>query len=293
MLTGKELGAAIEAARLAKGISKKKLADDFEVKPPSVQGWVNHGRIDKAKLMQLIAYFSDVVPLEHWGIDEQVFHTLSTSLSQRMKTAREHAGITQKQLAEAVNVEQPLISQLETGKTLKSAHIAQMAKACGVSAIWLASGKGEMLPGDTGSESNVEPGPPITSPWRAIPIVGTAQMGTNGYWNSLEAADGYIELPSRDRDSYALRLKGDSMAPAIKSGWIAVCEPNHRLVPLEYVMIRLQDGESMVKELLRATDEEVTVQSVNDAYGRRTIPVEQIETIHYVSAIVPPGKVMM
>lgn len=141
-------------------------------------------------------------------------------------------------------------------------------------------------------ESNVEPCPPIKGPWRAIPIVGTAQMGIEGYWYQLDTADGYIEFPSTDRDAYALRLKGDSMAPAIKSGWIAVCEPNHRLVTLEYVMIRLNDGESMVKELLRATDEEVTVQSVNDAYGRRTIPIEEIETIHYVSAIVAPSKVI-
>ena len=73
MLTGKELGAAIESARIAKGVSKKKLAEDFGVKPPSVQGWVNTGRIDKAKLMELIAYFSDTVAIEHWGISSQAF----------------------------------------------------------------------------------------------------------------------------------------------------------------------------------------------------------------------------
>ena len=68
MLTGPELGAAIDAARIAKGVSKKKLADDFEVKPPSIQGWVKNGRIDKSKLMDVIAYFSDVVGPEHWGL---------------------------------------------------------------------------------------------------------------------------------------------------------------------------------------------------------------------------------
>lgn len=68
MLTGPELGAAIEAARIAKGVSKKQLADDFSVKPPSVQGWVKNGRIDKSKLMAVIAYFEDVVGPEHWGL---------------------------------------------------------------------------------------------------------------------------------------------------------------------------------------------------------------------------------
>ena len=68
MLTGPDLGAAIEAARIAKGVSKKNLADDFNVKPPSVQGWVKNGRIDKSKLMDVIAYFSDVVGPDHWGL---------------------------------------------------------------------------------------------------------------------------------------------------------------------------------------------------------------------------------
>lgn len=68
MLTGPDLGAAIEAARIAKGVSKKQLADDFSVKPPSVQGWVKNGRIDKSKLMDVIAYFADVVGPDHWGM---------------------------------------------------------------------------------------------------------------------------------------------------------------------------------------------------------------------------------
>jgi len=79
MLTGKELGAAIEQARLAKGVSKKKLAEDFGVAPPSVQGWVKTGRIDKSKLMQLMDYFSDVAKPSHWGLSDRVTEFLSIS----------------------------------------------------------------------------------------------------------------------------------------------------------------------------------------------------------------------
>jgi transcriptional regulator with XRE-family HTH domain len=77
MLTGKELGAAIESARIAKGVSKKKLAEDFGVKPPSVQGWVNTGRINKSALMRLMDYFSDVVGPEHWGLSAQMSSFIS------------------------------------------------------------------------------------------------------------------------------------------------------------------------------------------------------------------------
>ena len=144
-----------------------------------------------------------------------------------------------------------------------------------------------------GIESNVEPGPPITSPTRRIAIVGTAQLGTDGYWVGLDNSAGWVETWSRDEDAYALRLKGDSMAPAIRSGWVAVCEPNHRLVPGEYVMVTTTDGQSMVKELLFESEDGVSLMSVNAAYGeRRTVAWDDIETIHYVGTILAPSKVL-
>lgn len=68
MLTGPALGAAIEAARQKKRVTKKELAEHFGVKPPSVQDWVRRGTIDKDKLVELWAYFADVVGPEHWGL---------------------------------------------------------------------------------------------------------------------------------------------------------------------------------------------------------------------------------
>jgi transcriptional regulator with XRE-family HTH domain len=70
MLAGKQLGDAIEKARIAKGISKKQLADEFGVKPPSVQGWIRDGRIDKKRLIMMMHYFGDVVGPEHWGFGD-------------------------------------------------------------------------------------------------------------------------------------------------------------------------------------------------------------------------------
>jgi|TARA_R110000782_G_C14819221_1_gene413898 hypothetical protein len=71
MLEGKDLGDAIEAARIKKDVSKKAMADHFGVKPPSIQDWVKHGRIKKDKLMELFKYFSDVAGPEHWGLTPQ------------------------------------------------------------------------------------------------------------------------------------------------------------------------------------------------------------------------------
>lgn len=68
MLTGKELGLAIEEAIRLKGVARTDVAAHFGVKPPSVQDWLKRGTISKEKLPGLWSYFSDVVGPEHWGL---------------------------------------------------------------------------------------------------------------------------------------------------------------------------------------------------------------------------------
>lgn len=68
------------------------------------------------------------------------------NIADRLKAARTHAGLSQRQLAEKAGVEQPLISQLENGKNKTTARLAELANACGVDPFWLASGTGSMVP---------------------------------------------------------------------------------------------------------------------------------------------------
>lgn len=68
MLTGIELGKAIDSARKLKGVSKAEMARHFRVQPPSVSGWISTGRIDKKKLSELFDYFQDVAGPDHWGL---------------------------------------------------------------------------------------------------------------------------------------------------------------------------------------------------------------------------------
>lgn len=79
MLTGQDLGAAIESARKIKNVTKKALAEHMGVKPPSVIDWVKRGTIDKEKLAALWRYFSDVVGPEHWGLEAFPFQSPSDS----------------------------------------------------------------------------------------------------------------------------------------------------------------------------------------------------------------------
>lgn len=75
-----------------------------------------------------------------------------TTIAERVKTARAHARLTQVQLARKTGIKQPTISDLERGEQLKSAYITQIAHACGVSPLWLATGRGEMAAPETDEE---------------------------------------------------------------------------------------------------------------------------------------------
>lgn len=69
MLEGKELGAAITSAMEKKNVGPTVLAAAFGIKPPSVSDWKTRGCVKKSHLPKLIAYFSDVVGPEHWGLN--------------------------------------------------------------------------------------------------------------------------------------------------------------------------------------------------------------------------------
>ena len=68
------------------------------------------------------------------------------TLAERLFRARkQHAGLTQKELAEKSKVSQQTISNIETGTQLESTDIVRLARACGVSADWLYDETGSMV----------------------------------------------------------------------------------------------------------------------------------------------------
>lgn len=131
---------------------------------------------------------------------------------------------------------------------------------------------------------------------RPVVVVGQAKLGDNGYYEEISSAtgagDGTVAAYSSDPEAYALRVKGDSMFPAIRDGWYVVVEPNGNLVIGEFILVKLLTGQKMVKELLMQNEHGITVMSVNGS-TRRTIGREEIDNHHGlqpVSSILPPSK---
>ncbi|CAI8959912.1 Helix-turn-helix domain-containing protein [Pseudomonas soli] len=73
----------------------------------------------------------------------------------RLKAARQHAKLTQGELADAIGITQTSVSDLERGKSKGTSFNARIAQACGVNALWLENGLGSML--TPAEPSNVAP----------------------------------------------------------------------------------------------------------------------------------------
>jgi phage repressor protein C with HTH and peptisase S24 domain len=122
-----------------------------------------------------------------------------------------------------------------------------------------------------------------------VPVRGTAQLDQEGYWKAVEkpaqTGDGYIEMPSRDLNAYAIRVIGDAMYPRIKSGEYVVVEPGHASAPGDDVMVTLKDGRTMVREFLFERDGQLALQATNPGHARLTLAIDSVQSVHYVSAI--------
>lgn len=129
--------------------------------------------------------------------------------------------------------------------------------------------------------------------FRDIPIVGhaIATPDQDGFFENMGfppgAGDGYLPWQTNDPNAYALRVKGDSMQPRIRPGELIVVEPNSKVSPGDDVVVHCRNGRKMVKQLLIQRLAEVILGSINQAHQQTTLSLEDVEAIHFITAIVP------
>nr|WP_257230396.1 S24 family peptidase [Pseudomonas sp. SbOxS1] len=190
------------------------------------------------------------------------FQRMST-LAERIKSARSHAKLTQKALAQKAGVEQPVISQLETGKNLQSAHLPKIAHACGVSAIWLSENIGPMISAAKVDSNVGEARQPVES--FRYPVISWVAAGAwaeavepfpPGYSDRYELSDYDSKGPA-----FWLEVKGDSMTSPVGT---SITEGTLILVDTE---ADAQSGKLVVAKL--ADSDQATFKKLVDDGGRR------------------------
>ncbi len=231
-------------------------------------------------------------------------------VSDRIKLLRKDLRLTQEGLGKVAGVTKQAVSAWERGLSVPERDaLLMMQETRGVNPNWVKSGDPPMrstplsahaitsstmtadlttLP----SEGNVEAAPTL-SPYKPVPVVGTVEGGPDGYLDELGYpvghGDGYVQHPAKGRSAYALRVRGESMHPRIRSGEFIVVEPEAAINPGDDVVVICRDGRKMVKQLLYQRDGEITLGSINNGFKPITLLIEEVEAMHYVAGILPRG----
>jgi transcriptional regulator with XRE-family HTH domain len=206
-----------------------------------------------------------------------------------LRLHRRRAGLTQDALAERLGVSRVSVSNWESGEFPEAQRLPAIAAELNISV-------GQLFDSFVVPETKPHRKdglPDLPQGMHYPPVVGTAQMGDDGYWLELDFpaghGDGFVLYPSSDPNAYALRLKGDSMRPRMKPGEFAVAWPNHPYVAGDEVVIRDKKDRVMLKVFNFERGNFIEVSSINEDHKPFTIDKSDIHVIHYVAGIFKPS----
>ena len=225
------------------------------------------------------------------------------TLAERLAEARKEAKLSQGALARKAGCGQSTIGSIERGRNQGSTILPRLAEILNVSALWLAEGRGEKRPSKDSAPSSYSNPRTIEDDgilvrMRNVPVVGTTRGGpTCRVWTDgdLPTGEGFgwVSVSSRDRNAFALRVEGSSMAPRYEHGEYVLVEPNRRPEPGDDVIVRLRGGECMIKRLAARRPHELALDSLNASYDRITVAPDEVEYMYFVAAGLRAGSFVM
>ena len=283
MLTGKELGTAIDEAIRMKGVKKADVAREFGVKPPSVTGWIQTGRIAKEHLGKLVEYFSDVVSPSHFGMGEVAPPPPPrfADFAARLKQSIETSGLSLDEVAKKSFVPKERLEKYLTGTKLPYVEDGEnLAEALKISVEWLRYGDNPEIP-PIGSRVLVSDDPPANDAYFRIPIYDVKLSAGNGNATWIEREDddnpllfrpGWLKVKGLQRKYLrGMYVRGDSMEPLLMHWDTIVIDASDTEAADGEVYAVCYQGKLYIKEL-RNTGDAVQLVSRNPKYDPIEIP---------------------
>lgn len=221
-----------------------------------------------------------------------------STLAERLKSAREKAGLSQLQLAEQVGLTQQSIAKIENGVTDQPRKIKQLALALGVTANWLQYGNVE----ENGSFSEMvikEWEKTVTDPdiFTEIPILDIELSAGNG--SEAEIIESELSTYPLRKDelrragvssAYAriVNILGSSLYPVLTNGDKVAVDLNQTSPIRDGDLYALRDGVLLrVKILINRPDGGLILRSFNkDEYPDEVLTYEERRSrIHIIGRV--------
>lgn len=184
-------------------------------------------------------------------------------LSEKLKQLRKECKLTQGELASRLNVTQQAIAKWESGRALPEPEtISRIAGFFGVTTDYLL----DMTDAFT-----------TRGPISSVRIIGTVRAGYNAF--ALEEDLGSALAEVKDAEGYRyLVVKGDSMAPYIREGDLALVRLQFELKNGDVGVVIYGEGEATLKKYY-SSDGAVTLVPFNDAYETLTLRGRELERL--------------
>ena len=119
-------------------------------------------------------------------------------------------------------------------------------------------------------------GEPVTS----IPILGSVKAGYNylAQENWIGTIDVETSLVGNGKEYFALKIKGDSMAPVFIENDIVIIKKQDDCENNEFAVVIINGDEGTLKKV-KKTDSGIILQPLNPAYGPVMYTYEEVQTI--------------
>jgi phage repressor protein C with HTH and peptisase S24 domain len=217
------------------------------------------------------------------------FSVLNMTLGERIKSAREEAGLSKSDLARSVGVSASAVTQWENGetRTLEGENLVRAAVALLVDPVWLATGKGDRQPRPIVlSAGESKGGYRSLTPYGEVVVVpvfdARASMGPGVPINEHDTVIGGMQLSERwvsrhlpnisSRGNLAvISAIGDSMSPTFSDGDILLVDRGVFELKLDAVYVLAKGDELFVKRVHRKLGGGVTIKSDNPLHGQEDV----------------------
>lgn len=178
----------------------------------------------------------------------------------RLKKAMQIRNIKAIELSEKAQLPKSAISQYLSGLyEAKQKSIFKLAKVLDVSEGWL---MGLDVPMDREIKTDI-----LGNPVVSLPLIGTVKAGYNylAQENWVGTVDVETSLVGDGKDYFALKVKGDSMAPVFIENDIVIIKKQNDCENNEFAVVIINGDEGTLKKI-KKTDSGIILQPLNPAY---------------------------
>ena len=235
--------------------------------------------IPHADYMRLYASDRDLIP------HDVISRTVDGATP--VRAWREHLSLTQAEVAKESGLKQADISKIETGLIQKTTGLLGLSRALRCRPEWLDTGDGDAT-NDENDLHGVRTGITLKFAYRH----GIIQGGNNGFIDCVPPSAQDPEPVAyastmRDEQAYAVKVRGNSMEPAIMQGWDVIASPNRPAQPPDLCVVYFADDRKALKRFLWQRDGLVCLESLHVDHKKMTEQASGILRMDKVIAIVP------